>query len=128
MTRFLTAVLVLGCGGPSDPEADKGAGETDTDTDADSDADADTDADSDTDTDTDPETPFLVSDVSWRLHDTIESLAYVAWTQDNPGSVRLEYRFEGEDWLSSPEVAREAGTHEQILLGIPFDTQVSWQL
>jgi hypothetical protein len=128
MTRLLLGMLALGCSGEDEPDRPKADADVDSDVDADADADADTDVDADTDADTDPVEPITVSEVGWRLHDSIETLVWLGWTQDGPADMRVEYQFSGEGWLSSPEVTREAGSHEQILLGIPYDTQVSWRL
>ncbi|MEQ1565449.1 MAG: hypothetical protein ABMA64_07420 [Myxococcota bacterium] len=72
--------------------------------------------------------PFTLSDVGWRLHATLETLAYVGWTQDGPGAVRIEYSVDPGIWLSTPERTRDAGQWEQILLGIPYATDVPFRI
>jgi hypothetical protein len=131
MSRVLILAVTVGCAGAK--TADSGGYlDTDTDTDVDADADSDTDTDTDADTDTVVDTgtapPFTVSGVTWRLHEDFGTLAYVGWTQDGPGAVRIDFTVDGLEWLSTPAVTRDAGTWEQILLGIPYDTVVSWEL
>jgi hypothetical protein len=121
---------LLACGGTDttkDGPADTADADTDADADADSDADADGDSDADGDVDTTP-TPFSVSGVTWRLHDDIESIAYVGWTQDVSGPVRIDYSVDPGVWLSTPETTRGAGTWEQVVLGVPFDADVDFQV
>ena len=43
-----------------------------------------------------------VDDVSYRLHDEIESLVYVTWTQEIPALASVEYRIDAEQWRSTP--------------------------
>ena len=65
---------------------------------------------------------------SARLHEDIGSLVYVSWEQTEAASTRVEYRPEGEDWRQTPTSEREAGSHEQLLLGIPFGTWVEYRV
>lgn len=85
------------------------------------------DTDTATDTDTDPGGDAF-SDLSWRLHDEIESLVYVTWTQGQAGTVHVEYSFDDGVWLSSPAFAASPGPNEQLLVGIPFGTDAAWRL
>jgi len=66
-----------------------------------------------------------VSNLSWRLHDEIESLVYASWEQDAETSGWVEYAFDEGEWLASPRTTFAPGAHEQILLGIPYDTEVT---
>ena len=72
--------------------------------------------------------PVQVSDLSWCLHEEIGSVVYVSWRQSAAARVHVEYGFEGGGWLSSPSVEADAGTHEQILLGIPYDEAAGWNV
>ncbi len=69
-----------------------------------------------------------ISDMTWRQHDEIESLVYVGWTQASTATTYVEYLFEGEEWSRSPELEREAGEQEQILVGIPYDTSFNFRV
>lgn len=120
-TLWLVCGLAACSGAPDDPTA----GDTDLPTDP-SDP---SDPSDPTDPTTPPTTPdFAVADVSWRLHDDIESLVYLDWTQSGAGNIRVEYSFEADSWLSSPTVSRSAGPQEQLLLGIPFAQTVQWRI
>ena len=69
-----------------------------------------------------------ITGVSWRLHDEIETLVYVTWTQSDDAVATVEYRFEGDDWMHTPQVALAAGEHEALLLGIPYETDVTFRV
>lgn len=81
-------------------------------------------------TPTDPvEAAAAVTDLSARLHDEIGSVVYVSWTQvEATDSVWVEYQFEGDTWLSTPVRTGDAGPHEQIVLGVPYGTPLSWRV
>jgi hypothetical protein len=102
-------------------------GDADTDADADSDADADADADADSDTDTDVLAPTL-SLFSGSIHPSFGTLIYAQWTQSTDADVHVEYSFEDDEWLSSPVRAFGAGEHQELLLGIPYATDVVWRI
>ena len=120
---LLPLLLTLGCPDPDKPDDTAPEGDTDTDTDADTDTDTDADADTDTDTDV-----VTVSDLSWRLHEDQEAMVWVSWTQSHAGSTYVEFGYEGGGWLQSPTIDAVAGTHEQLLLGIPFDERAGWRV
>ena len=65
-----------------------------------------------------------ISDTRWALDEQIGAVVRVAWWQARDGVGRVEYRFEGEDWLVSPARERGAGEQTQALVGIPYDTDV----
>jgi hypothetical protein len=70
-----------------------------------------------------------LSDLSARLHETIPSIVYVSWTQvQETDSVWVEYSFDGEDPEQTPEIAGTLGSHEQIVLGVPYDTDLAWRV
>ncbi len=69
-----------------------------------------------------------VSGVSARLHPDFGSLVYVSWEQLAQATGHVEYRFDDEDWLQSPSRALEVGSQEQLLLGIPYDRDVSYRV
>ena len=119
MIRFAAAAmfiaaLALGCdregsfGGPDDDDSsgddDTGSGDDDT------------------------SEGSVVTDVSWRLHDDIETLMYASWTQSNEALAYVEYRFEGDDWMRTPEATLSAGEHEALLLGIPYESDVTFRV
>lgn len=118
---MIQLLLVLGCH-PDD-------GETVTappDTDADADADSDTDAD--TDTDTPPTAVAGLTSVTASLNPAYPTVVNVSWNQSQPAVVHAEYTFDDGIWLASPERDLVPGAHAEILLGIPYATEVVWRI
>ncbi len=68
-----------------------------------------------------------VSNIEVNLHDEFESLVVVTWEQIEAGTVYVAYRF-GDETYTSPQAVRSAGDHEQVLLGIPYETDVELEL
>jgi hypothetical protein len=64
------------------------------------------------------------TDLSWQLHESIESLVYLSWQQPSAATTWVEYGFDEGAWSRSPAEFREAGEHTELLLGIPYDTEV----
>ena len=64
------------------------------------------------------------TDLSWRLDEAIESLVHLSWQQSGAATGKVEYSFDEGEWLLSPVEFRDAGAHDDLLLGIPFDTEV----
>ncbi len=58
---------------------------------------------------------------------TMGSVLRVTWTQEADASVQVEFEFDGET-RRSPVRALAAGDHEELLLGVPFDAQVTFRL
>ncbi|MEQ1566533.1 MAG: hypothetical protein ABMA64_12900 [Myxococcota bacterium] len=73
------------------------------------------------------EEPFGLSGYTSRLHATFPTLVYAGWTQVGTDTVRVEYATD-EGWRSAPASERGPGAHEQVLLGLPYDTVVRWRL
>ena len=70
---------------------------------------------------------------SFRLHEDVGSLAYALWEQPQDAELRVQYSFDLDEqgerlWLSSPARLFEAGPCEQILVGIPYETEAIWRL
>ncbi|RME27141.1 MAG: hypothetical protein D6798_05245 [Deltaproteobacteria bacterium] len=71
----------------------------------------------------------LATNLSWRLHDDIESLAYVSWDQGATATMHVEYSFDDGDWLQSPPREFTGGERaEQILVGIPYGYTAEWRV
>jgi len=70
----------------------------------------------------------LVSDLSASVDEQMGSIIALSWTQSGPADVHAEYSFDEGEWLSSPTSAYDAGDHRLLLLGVPFDTPVTWRL
>lgn len=69
-----------------------------------------------------------VSDVTWHLHETIESLVVVTWQQGVAATTRVEYSFDEDVWLSSPDATVDAGEAEAWLLGVPYGLDVTFRV
>ncbi len=120
-------LLVVACGNDDKP-TDTSLPE-DTSTDQDSQANQDTDhVDTGPDTGDTQQEPSSSTSLSWRLHDDIPSMVYVTWWQLSKADVHVEYSFDPGEWLSTPTFQAYKGTNQQILLGIPFETEVQWRI
>ncbi len=89
----------------------------------------DDDAVGDDDDDDDTEEPEIpVTDVSWQVHDVIESLIVVSWTQLEPATAYVEFSVDEGLWGNSPALERDAGEHQELLLGCPYGSDVRLRL
>ena len=70
----------------------------------------------------------LLGDLGAVIHEDIGSLVRVSWSQYSDADVYLEYSFDGDDWEATPTASRTKGPQEQYLLGIPYETDVTWRL
>ncbi len=70
----------------------------------------------------------LAVELSARLHEENGTLVYVSWQQLQQAPTWVEYSFDEEQWLRSPTQDREAGSWEQLLLGIPYGAQLRYRL
>jgi hypothetical protein len=75
-------------------------------------------------------TPTLegVTDAAASLDEAYPSLVRVSWSQDEALTVHLEYSFDDGVWLRSPARDLGAGPHEELLLGVPYATDVTWRI
>ncbi len=67
-------------------------------------------------------------DLQARLHEDFGSLVHATWQQADPGVSWVEYSFQDEEWLAGPSVERGAGLQQQLLLGVPYDVELSWRV
>lgn len=105
---ILAAALQFGCHDASNPGKESGHDSVD---------------------DTDHETAEAnLGDLSWRLHDEVASMVYVTWTQAEPGNVHVEYSFDDGVWDNTPTFDATAGPQEQLVVGIPFQTEAVWRV
>ena len=70
----------------------------------------------------------VLSQVTASVHPTYGSILVVSWTQAVDATVHLEFSFETDVWMSSPERMLSAGAHEEFVLGVPFDTEITWRV
>ncbi|MCA9491338.1 MAG: hypothetical protein KC621_15510 [Myxococcales bacterium] len=56
-----------------------------------------------------------------------ESILRVSWTQESAATVEVGFAFDGEEHRAP---ARELGPghHEELLLGVPYETHLTWQV
>ena len=72
--------------------------------------------------------PEGITDLSWRLHEGMESLVWVHWVQGTTGPVHAEVSFDEGIWEPSPTWDLGAGEHERLVVGIPFATTATWRI
>jgi hypothetical protein len=108
---WLSLLVVWGCSGSvetDDPHSD------------------DDDTPYEDDDDDDVEVNDTIYDLEWRLHDLYGSVAYITWRFDHPGLNWIEYEFKDSGILSTPPREAPGGEQEQILVGLPYDTEVTF--
>ncbi|MEZ4234742.1 MAG: hypothetical protein R3F59_00975 [Myxococcota bacterium] len=71
--------------------------------------------------------PSVLTDVSWALDDDQPSVVRVSWRQDFDTAVHLAYAFDGEVH-TSPVRDLGPGAHEELLLGVPYGTDLTWEI
>ena len=64
-----------------------------------------------------------VAGLEARIDEEIGSLVWLSWDQLGPGIPRVEWQ-DGETWIAGPVVQGGAGPKEQLVLGVPFGTEV----
>ncbi len=69
-----------------------------------------------------------VSGLWSEVLEEVGSVVKVGWVQNVPADVWVQYAFDEGVWLSSPARTLAAGSHEELLLGIPYGEAVTWQL
>jgi hypothetical protein len=70
-----------------------------------------------------------VSDLAAAEHPVISSIVVVTWTQDAGAKVSARYSFDaGATSLETPTWTLGSGDQRILLLGIPYDTDVTWSL
>ena len=71
----------------------------------------------------------MVSDVSVEVHEIVNTILVVSWSQDVAADeVWLRYTFEKDVWYESPPRDGETGAHEELILGVPGDTEITFQI
>lgn len=124
MRTLLAAAVLFGCNGGSGTIPDDGGTTPPTDTDLPT---------TDTGTTTVPTTlittePPALSDFSSTLDDDQRSIVIVSWSQDGPANVVVEFGVDGEEVRTTPVRTLDAGPHEELLLGLPYDVGVTWRV
>jgi hypothetical protein len=70
----------------------------------------------------------MYANIEWRLHPQLDSIVYVEWDQARVGTGHIEYSFDSGFWEQTPTKTWGVGGHEQMLLGIPYDIDVTFRL
>ena len=102
---------------------------TDKDGSAPSTVDTDTADTSDTDdTDTSSDIPLEISDISWSVNKEIGSVVHVSWQQSTEADAWLEFTTDAKNWQSSPVESRAAGAQEELILGVPYSSEITFRI
>ncbi|TPV92678.1 MAG: hypothetical protein B7733_24425 [Myxococcales bacterium FL481] len=76
--------------------------------------------------------PGPFADITSRLHEQIDTLIVVEWTQEAPTeSSFVEYSFDGgDDWLTSPKKPglADGHVHQEYLFGVPEGADVEFRI
>ena len=62
------------------------------------------------------------------VHSEIGSIIHLSWEQEGHAHASARYSFDEGEWHSTPVQEFGSGSQELLLLGIPYDTKLSWQL
>ncbi len=76
--------------------------------------------------DTVPDGPIF--NLSWVLHEEVESLVYVTWEQEMADTMHVEFSFDEGEWSSTPSFEAEIGEQRQLVVGIPYELEASWRV
>jgi len=72
--------------------------------------------------------PAELTGATALLNTEHETVAHVSWNQSEDADVHLEFSFEKDIWATSPVRSLTAGDHEELILGVPYDVDVSWRI
>ncbi|MEZ4238070.1 MAG: hypothetical protein R3F59_18375 [Myxococcota bacterium] len=71
---------------------------------------------------------WWVRDFDFHVHDSVNSLVYVTWDQQYARPAHVEFSIDEGEWLSTPSVDRAVGPNEQLVVGVPYDTDAQWRV
>ena len=69
-----------------------------------------------------------LAEILLEVHPELESLVVARWDQGFEATGHLEYRFATEAWLQTPSRELAVGQTEQLVLGLPYGTEVEVRL
>ncbi len=81
-----------------------------------------------TDPDPSPDAVLAATDLRAEVLETMGSVVALRWSQAVTGSARATFSIEGEDPQQTPIIDAQVGDNELLLLGVPFDGEVTWSL
>jgi hypothetical protein len=80
------------------------------------------------DADPPPTTEGSLTAVEARVSENVGSVLVVSWQQTGTAEVSVAFAVDGEPFVHSPVRSLGAGAHEELLLGVPFDDDVTWRI
>ena len=134
LTFFLSLGVTLGTtacsGGDGENDTPDSTGEgSDNDDDDDDDDGSAADDDDDDGDDDDGDLGDIFSDIDVAAHPEIATVPIVTWQQSrSTDATWIEFSFEDDEWLRSPEIPGAAGDNEQLMFGVPEGLDVSFRL
>ena len=78
--------------------------------------------------DDDDDDEVQVADIGWEVHEDIESMIRVTWEQLADATAYVEFTVDEDVWMASPARQVPAGAAEELLLGVPYDTDVTFRV
>ena len=75
----------------------------------------------------DTTTPLQTGDIRWSVNETIGSIIEVTWVQSQNAITWIEFGFDDE-WRESPRKKRSPGTSSELLLGVPYGSEVTFRI
>ena len=72
--------------------------------------------------------PVEPYDVRAEVDPDVATILRVRWAQDAAADAWLEFDRGDGEWRTSPATAREAGLHEELILGVPAETDVVFRV
>ena len=72
--------------------------------------------------------PPAIGGAEASVHEDIGSIVVVGWEQLEPATVWVEYSFDEGVWLQSPPRAVEEGSASELLLGVPYGTDLEYRV
>jgi hypothetical protein len=67
-----------------------------------------------------------IEGLDWELVEGYESVVRVTWEQLEPAAVWIEFSVDEDIWRTSPLRTVDAGPVEELLLGVPFESEVAF--
>ncbi len=75
-----------------------------------------------------PTGPLAIVDEGAAPHVEYENILVAHWRQNADADVHVEFSFDPGVWVTTPTRALGAGRHEELLLGVPYATAVTWRI
>jgi len=69
-----------------------------------------------------------VANVAWEVHEEFESLILATWDQQAEATAYVEFSVDEGVWMASPAVQLAIGAADALLLGVPYDTDVTFRV